>query len=225
MEGSEEHFDENEPVDDGLVEEERSTDGEDGSGEEVDESEGEGGRGPEGSDFAAEEGYEEGGPNAEEGHEEVWDEVQEALSTMNDAFYKDALEKVGKDLLFGLVGLDSENLDLNQDLNTVVDRLNTVSLVENISRFRKVMQMCSAFDPEKGKEYLRKSKMVLLELPLPEDYTQESLKNYVMGHGVPSKPDESEADTTRDIEEAKVPKEKEEKVLSVKCLHGSETPK
>jgi hypothetical protein len=87
------------------------------------------------------------------------------------------------------------------------------------------MQMCSAFDPEKGKEYLRKSKMVLLELPLPEDYTQESLKNYVMGHGVPSKPDESEADTTRDIEEAKVPKEKEEKVLSVKCLHGSETPK
>ena len=36
------------------------------------------GRGPEGSDFAAEEG----GPDAEEGHEEVWDEVQEALSTM-----------------------------------------------------------------------------------------------------------------------------------------------
>jgi hypothetical protein len=39
--------------------------------------------GPEGSDFAAEEGYEEGGPDAEEGYEEVWDEVQEALSTMN----------------------------------------------------------------------------------------------------------------------------------------------
>ncbi len=48
----------------------------------MDESEGEGGRGPEGSDFAAEEVYEEGGPNAEEGYEEVWDEVQEALSTM-----------------------------------------------------------------------------------------------------------------------------------------------
>ena len=42
------------------------------------ENEGEGCRGPEGSDFAAEEG----GPDAEEGHEEVWDEVQEALSTM-----------------------------------------------------------------------------------------------------------------------------------------------
>ena len=192
VEGSEEHFDERVHVD-GLAEEERSTDGEDGSGEEVDESEGEGGRGPEGSDFAAEEGYEEGGPNAEEGHEEVWDEVQEALSTMNDAFYKDALEKVGKDLLFGLVGLDSENLDLNQDLNTVVDRLNTVSLVENISRFRKVMQMCSAFDPEKGKEYIRKSKMVLFELPSPEEYTMESFKNYVMG--VQPKP----ADKTRDI--------------------------
>ena len=39
-------------------------------------------RGPEGSDLAAEEGCEEGGPDAEEGHEEVWDEVQEALSTM-----------------------------------------------------------------------------------------------------------------------------------------------
>jgi hypothetical protein len=81
VEGSEEHFDESEHVD-GFAEEERSTDGEDGSGEEVDASEGEGGRGPEGSDFAAEEGYEEGGPNAEEGYEEVWDEVQEALSKM-----------------------------------------------------------------------------------------------------------------------------------------------
>ena len=34
------------------------------------------GRGPEGSDFAAEEG----GPDAEEGYEDVWDEVQEPLS-------------------------------------------------------------------------------------------------------------------------------------------------
>jgi len=99
VEGSEGHFDENKPVDDGLVEEERSTDGEDGSGEEVDESEGEGCRSsegsdfadesegercrsPEGSDFAAEEGYEEGDSNAEEGHEEVWGEVHEALSTV-----------------------------------------------------------------------------------------------------------------------------------------------
>jgi hypothetical protein len=81
VEGSEEHFDESEHVD-GFAQEERSTDGEDGYGEEVDESEIEGGRGPEGSDFAAEEGYEEGGPNAEEGYEEVWDEVQEALSKM-----------------------------------------------------------------------------------------------------------------------------------------------
>ena len=76
VEGGEEYFDESEHVD-GFVAEERSTDG-----EEVDESEGEDGRGPEGSDFAAEEGYEEGGPDAEEGYEEVWDEVQEALSTM-----------------------------------------------------------------------------------------------------------------------------------------------
>ena len=72
---------------DGFAEEERSTDGEDGSGEEVDASEGEGGRCPEGSDFAAEEGYEEGGPNAEEGYEEVWDEVQEALSRMGHEEY------------------------------------------------------------------------------------------------------------------------------------------
>ena len=88
--GQDKHFDESEHVD-GFAEEERSTDGEDGSGEEVDESEGEGGRGPEGSDFAAEEGYEEGGPNAEEGHEEVWDEVQEALSTMGREDYDEAV--------------------------------------------------------------------------------------------------------------------------------------
>ena len=56
----------------------------------------EGCSGPEGSDFAAEESYEEGDPDAEEGYEEyeeddpdaeegyegVWDEVQEALSAM-----------------------------------------------------------------------------------------------------------------------------------------------
>ena len=40
------------------------------------ENEGEGCHGPEGSDFAAKESYEEGGPDAEEGHEEVWDEVR-----------------------------------------------------------------------------------------------------------------------------------------------------
>jgi hypothetical protein len=37
-------------------------------------------RGPEGSDFAAEESCEEGGPDTEEGYEDVWDEVQETLS-------------------------------------------------------------------------------------------------------------------------------------------------
>jgi hypothetical protein len=172
-----------------------------------------------------------GGPNSNEidPHTDIKCLLEALQTVMNDPSYKDAWEKGGKHLLFGLLGLNPTNLDLSpsQDLNAVVNRLDSRALVQNISRFRKVMQMCSAFDPEKGKtkEYLRKSKMVLLELPLPEDYTQESLKNYVMGHGVPSKPDESEADTTRDIEEAKVPKEKEEKVLSVKCLHGSETPK
>ena len=89
VEGSEEHFDESEHVDD-LAEEERSTDGEDGFGEEVDktrENEGEGCRSPEGSDFAAEEGYEEDDSNTEEGHEGVWGEVQEALSSMGNEDY------------------------------------------------------------------------------------------------------------------------------------------
>jgi hypothetical protein len=86
VEGSEEYFDESEHVD-GFVAEERSTDG-----EEVDESEGEDGRCPEGSDFAAEEGYVEGGPDAEEGYEEVWDEVQEALSTMGHEEYDETAE-------------------------------------------------------------------------------------------------------------------------------------
>ena len=53
----------------------------------ADESEGERCHSPEGSDFAAERGYEEGDPNAEEGHEEVWGEVQEALSTMGHEDY------------------------------------------------------------------------------------------------------------------------------------------
>ena len=111
VEGSEEYFDESEHVGD-LAEEERSTDGEDGFGEEVDEtrenqrqgcrssegsdfedeSEGEDGRGPEGSDFAAEESYEEGDPDAEEGYEEVWDEVQEALSAMEHEEFDDTAE-------------------------------------------------------------------------------------------------------------------------------------
>jgi hypothetical protein len=89
VEGSEEHFDESEHVDD-LAEEERSTDGEDGFGEEVDEtraSEREGCRSPEGSDFAAEEGYEEDDSNAEEGHEGMWGEVQEAGSSMGNEDY------------------------------------------------------------------------------------------------------------------------------------------
>ena len=88
VEGSEEYFDESEHVD-GFAAEERSSDG-----EEVDESEGEDGRGPEGSDFAAEEGYEEGGPDAEEGYEEVWDEVQEALSTMGHEEFDETAEAV-----------------------------------------------------------------------------------------------------------------------------------
>ena len=111
VEGSEEHFDESEHVGD-LAEEERSTDGEDGFGEEVDETreneregcrssegsdfegenEGEGYCGPEGSDFAAEESCEEGGPDAEEGYEEVWDEVQEALSTMEHEEFDETAE-------------------------------------------------------------------------------------------------------------------------------------
>ena len=86
VEGSEEHFDESEHVDD-LAEEERSTDGEDGSGQEGDESEGERCRSPEGSDFAAEEGYEEDDSNAEEGHEGMWGEVQEAGSSMGNEDY------------------------------------------------------------------------------------------------------------------------------------------
>ena len=43
-------------------------------------NEGEGCSGPEGSDLAAEESCEEGGPDTEEGYEDVWDEVQETLS-------------------------------------------------------------------------------------------------------------------------------------------------
>ena len=99
VEGSEEYFDESEHVD-GLAEEEvdetreneregcRSSEGSDFEGE----NEGEGYCGPEGSDFAAEESCEEGGPDTEEGYEDVWDEVQEALSTMEHEEFDDTTE-------------------------------------------------------------------------------------------------------------------------------------
>jgi hypothetical protein len=99
VEGSEEHFDESEHVDD-LAEEERSTDGEDGFGEEVDEISRVRTRekdaavrrgvtlrrrrvvvgccGPEGSDFAAEESCGEGDPDAEEGYEEYEEDDPDA---------------------------------------------------------------------------------------------------------------------------------------------------
>ena len=48
--------------------------------------------GPEGSDFAAEESCGEGDPDAEEGYEEVWDEVQEALSAMEHEEFDDTTE-------------------------------------------------------------------------------------------------------------------------------------
>ena len=49
-------------------------------------------RGPEGSDFAAEESCEEGGPDTEEGYEDVWDEVQEALSAMEHEEFGETAE-------------------------------------------------------------------------------------------------------------------------------------
>ncbi len=48
--------------------------------------------GPEGSDFAAEESCGEGDPDAEEGYEGVWDEVQEALSAMEHEEFDDTTE-------------------------------------------------------------------------------------------------------------------------------------
>ena len=66
-----------------------SPEGSDFAGEEGYEEDG---CGPEGSDFAAEKSYEEGDPDTEEGHEEVWDEVQEALSTMEHEEFDETAE-------------------------------------------------------------------------------------------------------------------------------------
>ena len=76
-------------MDESEGEDGRSPEGSDFAAEEGYEEDG---HGPEGSDFAAEEGYEEGGPDEEEGHEEVWDEVQEALSTMGHEEYDETAE-------------------------------------------------------------------------------------------------------------------------------------
>ena len=88
-----------------------------GSKEYFDESEEEDGRGPEGSDLAAEEGCEEGGPDAEEGHEEVWDEVQEALSTMEHEEFDATAEAdpcARSQASRVRVGTDSKNLFIGQ---------------------------------------------------------------------------------------------------------------
>jgi hypothetical protein len=150
----------------------------------------------------------------------------EALQTaMNDPSYKAALEMGGKDLLFRLLQLPA-GLDLNKDLKAVASRLNSGSLIENIDRFRKVMQMCTDIEKatcsnlEMVKEYLRKSKMVLSELPWPEDYTQERLRIYV-GVPVKPKPAEDQAQSTPDGAGNK----EQGVVLSVKCSHESETSK
>jgi hypothetical protein len=76
---------------------EDESEGEDGRGPEgsdfaAEEGYEEDGYGPEGSDFAAEESYEEGDPDTEEGYEEVWDEVQEALSTMEHEEFDETAE-------------------------------------------------------------------------------------------------------------------------------------
>jgi hypothetical protein len=109
-------------------------------------------------------------------------------------FYQDALKNGGKVLLFDLLQLPA-GLDLNTDLDAVASRLNSRSLIEIIDQFRKVMQTCSDFDNEKVKEYIRKAKLVLFELPLPEEH-----KPWPEEH-------------------------KQEVVLSVKCSHESETSK
>jgi hypothetical protein len=127
-----------------------------------------------------------------------------ALQTVKDDHsYKDALEMDGnKDLLFRLLKLPAglDQLPAGPDRNDVASRLNSGPLIVDIDRFRKVMQMCSDFDPEKVKEYIRKAKLVLFELPWPEQYTLEPLRIYV---GV----------TVQEV------------VLSVKCSHESETSK
>ena len=129
-------------------------------------------------------------------------------TVMNNGSYKDALEKGGKKYLFQLLSI-REN-DLNrvriengvcnpEDLKAVARGLNWRD-VENISRFRKLMQLCNEF--EKTETRLRKVKLVLFELPWPKDYWNEALKEYVMGV-----------------------KPKAKQVLSVRFSHESETSK
>ena len=119
--------------------------------------------------------------------------VKALQTVMNDPSSKVTLTVRGKDLLFKLLQLPA-GLDLNADPDAVAIRLNSESFTtENIDRFRELMQMCSDFDPEKGREYYRKAKLVLSYLP----YTQEPLPD---GAG----------------------NKKQEVVLSVKCSFARE---
>jgi len=80
--------------------------------------------------------------------------------------------------LLQLLGLPAQ-FDLN-DLKEKGPEM----LAENLGidpMFVKVMTLCMEFDPEKGKEYVRKADLVLFKLPWPAMYNLQQLKDFVLG--------------------------------------------
>merc|ERR1719163_1275554 len=91
--------------------------------------------------------------------------------------YEDCLKTVnGEAGLLAILGV-REDIDLSRIDIDMPDLANFVNIDPTIV---KAITLCMEFDPEKGKEYMRKANLVLFVLPWPQDMI-DAVKNYVLG--------------------------------------------
>ena len=80
--------------------------------------------------------------------------------------------------LLTILGL--EHIDLSQIQQIDIDRPEALNFLNIDPTIVKAITLCMEFDPEKGKEYMRKANLVLFVLPWPQDMI-DAVKNYVLG--------------------------------------------
>jgi hypothetical protein len=91
--------------------------------------------------------------------------------------YEDCLKTTvnGEAGLLAILGV-REDIDLSRIDIDMPDLANFVDIDPTIV---KAITLCMEFDPEKGKEYMRKANLVLFKLPWPQDMI-DAVKNYVL---------------------------------------------
>jgi hypothetical protein len=101
--------------------------------------------------------------------------LKEVATEYKECLYTEYGEPVQPGLL-AILGvredIDPSQIDIDQP-----DTLNFVNIDPTIV---KAITLCMEFDPEKGKEYMRKANLVLFVLPWPQDMI-DAVKNYVLG--------------------------------------------